>query len=213
MSQPRLPSLYVICDTDVCRAAGWTPLDFASACLEGGARLLQIRSKGAPSGQLLDAVTAILGLARSAGARVVVNDRADVARMAGADGVHVGQTDLSPEAVRTVVGPDAIVGLSTHTSEQTDRAVGEPLSYIAVGPVFGTATKATGYDAVGLALVRYAAGRAATRALPVVAIGGITVERARLVIDAGAQSVAVVTDLLVDNDPAARVRRFLAALA
>jgi len=213
MSQSPIPSLYVICDADVCAAAGWTLLDFAAACLEGGAKLLQIRSKGAPSGQFLDLAAAIVARARGADARVVVNDRADIARMARADGVHVGQGDLSPEAVRAIVGRDAIIGLSTHTAEQLDLAVGRPLSYIAVGPVFGTATKATGYDAIGLGLVRYAARRAGVAALPVVAIGGITLERARPVLEAGAQSLAVVTDLLVTGDPAARVRQFLTALA
>ena len=182
------------------------------ACVRGGARLLQVRAKGAPSGRLLELAEEIVGPARRAGARVVLNDRADIACMAEADGVHVGQDDLTPAAVRSIVGSGAVIGLSTHTVEQIDRAVKEPVSYVAVGPVFGTRTKATGYEPVGLELVRYAARQADARGLPLVAIGGITLERAPLVLEAGAQSVAVVTDLLAGGDPTARVRQFLATL-
>ena len=95
------------------------------------------------------------------GARVVVHDRADIARLTGADGGHVGQEDLAPRAVRAVVGDVSIVGLSTHTLEQIDEAVREPVSYVAIGPVFGTVTKRTGYEQVGLEMVREAARRAA----------------------------------------------------
>ena len=147
-------------------------------------------------------------LARPAGARVIVNDRADVAVMSGADGVHVGQDDLTVDDVRRTVGPTAIVGLSTHTREQVDRALATSASYVAVGPVFDTATKSTGYDARGLELVTYAAGRGK----PVVAIGGITLARAPQVVAAGASAVAVITDLLVGGDVESRVRAFVAAL-
>ena len=156
---------------------------------------------------------AVAERAHAAGATLIVNDRADVARLAGADGVHVGQDDLSPASVRRIVGADAIVGLSTHTTHQLDAAVREPVSYVAIGPVFGTATKATGHDAVGLRMVREAAGRARARGLPLVAIGGITLDRAASVIDAGAASVAVIGDLLAGGDPEARVRAFLERLS
>jgi len=139
-----------------------------------------------------------------------VNDRADIAKMAGAAGVHVGQDDLPVEAARELLGPDAIVGYSTHTVDQIAAAVTRPLSYIAVGPVFGTTTKATGYEAVGLDLVRDAVRRAAGR--PVVGIGGITLATARDVIAAGATSVAVISDLL-SGDPASRVAAYLSALS
>ncbi len=141
------------------------------------------------------------------GARVIVNDRADIARMADADGVHVGQEDLEVEAARAVVGEHAIVGLSTHTREQVDAALSTSASYVAVGPIFTTATKDTGYDARGLDLVAYAAGRGK----PIVAIGGITLERAPDVIAAGAAAVAVISDLLTD-DIEQRVRAFVSAL-
>ncbi len=156
---------------------------------------------------------AVAGRARRYGATVVVNDRADVAKITGAAGVHVGQDDLAAGDVRRLLGPSAVVGLSTHTSDQIDRGLLEPVSYIAIGPVFGTATKDTGYDAVGLARVRLASRAAAQKTIPVVAIGGITLARAAEVIEAGAASVAVITDLLSTGDPGSRVRAYLDELA
>jgi thiamine-phosphate pyrophosphorylase len=208
---PKSP-LHAICDADACDRAGWTLPDFVSACLRGGAQVLQVRAKFASSRWLYETVLAAVEVARPAGAVVLVNDRADIARLTSADGVHIGQEDLSPAQVRSVVGEEAIVGLSTHTLDQIDAAVRAPVSYIAVGPIFGTATKATGYDAVGLDRVRAASGRAAASRLPVVAIGGITLERAPSVIQAGAQSVAVISDLLATGSPEDRVREYLAAL-
>ena len=212
---PSLPSrLYVICDADVCGRAGWTLVDFASACLDGGARFLQVRAKRASARALLDATVAIVARAQAAGVVVVVNDRPDIARVAGAGGVHVGQDDLAPALVRVVAGADLMVGRSTHTMDQLASALAEPIDYLAVGPVFSTRTKATGYEAVGLAHVERAAAQAARAPgdVPVVAIGGITLERAPDVLRAGAASVAVVSDLLATGDPAARVAQFLAAL-
>ncbi len=144
---------------------------------------------------------------------MIVNDRADIARLSGASGVHVGQDDLPPSAVRRLLGDRAIVGLSTHTPAQIAAAIAEPVDYVAIGPVYGTRTKDTGYDAVGLEMVRAAADAAGPRGLPVVAIGGITLERAPAVIAAGAASVAVITDLLIDGDPARRARAFVDRLA
>ena len=165
------------------------------------------------SARLLAEASAIATIARDAGATLIVNDRADIARLAAADGVHIGQDDLAAPAVRRIVGGHAIVGLSTHTVEQLERALLEPVSYVAIGPVFGTSTKDTGYAAVGLSLVRDAVARAEPAGLPLVAIGGITLERAASVIDAGAASVAVISDLLQTGNPAHRVRDFLRALA
>jgi len=160
---------------------------------------------------LLDTAAAIVGL--GADVQLIVNDRADIARLAGAAGVHVGQDDLPPDAARRIVGRERIVGLSTHTTAQVDAAVREPVNYIAIGPVFGTASKATGYDAVGLAMVQQAAARAHARGLQVVAIGGITLDRAEEVVRAGADAVAVISDLLRTGDPRARVREYLDRLA
>jgi thiamine-phosphate pyrophosphorylase len=205
--------LYVICDVDVCQRAGWTVVDFTSACLDGGARLLQIRAKGASSRRLLDDTAAIVERAEAADALVIVNDRADIARLTGAAGVHVGEDDLSPRAVREIVGEASVVGRSTHTSAQLRRAVVEPISYVAIGPVFGTGTKATGYDAVGIERVREAANLAAPRGLPVVAIGGITLDRVEPVLASGAAAVAVISDVLATGDPRARVRAYLQLLS
>jgi thiamine-phosphate pyrophosphorylase len=116
---------------------------------------------------------------------------------------------LAPRAVRTVVGDDAMVGLSTHTVEQLDRALDEPVSYVAIGPVFATLTKHTGYAAIGLERVADASRRASARGLPLVAIGGITIERAVSVVEAGAASVAVIGDLLATGHPERRTREFL----
>jgi thiamine-phosphate pyrophosphorylase len=161
---------------------------------------------------LLEQTAAIVAAARPAGALVIVNDRADVAAMSGADGVHVGQDDLSPALVRRIVGDGAVVGLSTHTVDQLEGALRQPVSYVAVGPVFATATKATGYEAVGLDLVRRAAPVARAQGIPLVAIGGITLETAPAVLEAGASAVAVIGDLVSAGDPAARVRAYVARL-
>jgi thiamine-phosphate pyrophosphorylase len=142
-----------------------------------------------------------------------VNDRADLARLAGAGGVHVGQDDLAPEAARAIVGDAACIGLSTHTLSQLDAALERRLDYVAVGPVFATATKASGYEPLGLAGVAAAAARTRPRGTPLVAIGGITLDRAAEVVAAGADSVAVIADLLAGGDPAARVRAWLEALS
>jgi thiamine-phosphate pyrophosphorylase len=210
MFQP--PPLYVICDADACRRAGWTLIDLASACLNGGARLLQVRAKLEPSGRLLDETLAIVERAGRE-AQVIVNDRADIARLTAAAGVHVGQRDLSPAEVRSLVGGRAIVGWSTHTLTQLEAAFSQPISYVAIGPVFGTTTKSTGYEPLGLATVAQAAASAAEQGLPLVAIGGITLDRAEAVLAQGAASVAVIGDLLSDGHPEGRVRAFLSRLS
>jgi len=186
----------------------------ADACLAGGAKLLQIRAKAASSGTFLDLCEAIVPHARKHSASVIVNDRADIARLADADGVHLGQEDLDPVSARQLLGPARTIGLSTHSLEQVRGASTQPVDYIAVGPVFGTSTKETGYTAVGLEMVRAAVAllRGAGDAKPVVAIGGITLERAPDVIRAGAASVAVISDLLATGDPEARVREYVRAL-
>ncbi len=176
-------------------------------------RFLQLRAKRLAAGALLDLAGTLVEAAHASGAIVIVNDRADIARLAGADGVHVGQDDLPPADVRRVIGPDAIVGRSTHTIGQIDAAVREPVDYIAIGPVFATASKDTGYDAGGLERVREAATRVHARGLRLVAIGGITLERGPEVLRAGADSVAVIGDLLTADDPEARAREYVARLA
>jgi thiamine-phosphate pyrophosphorylase len=206
-----LPTLYAIVDADTCASAGRAPIDVARAFLGAGAGVLQLRFKGMAGGPFLDLARTILEDANAAGATLIINDRADVARLSNAPGLHLGQTDLSPADARAVVGPSTIVGLSTHTREQWEQALREPITYAAIGPVFGSATKQTGYEAIGLAVVREMSNRMTARGLPVVAIGGITLENAASVIEAGASSVAVISDLL-KSDPEARCREFIQAL-
>jgi thiamine-phosphate pyrophosphorylase len=202
-----LPPLYAIVDVDIASRRGWDAVDLTHAFLSGGARLLQVRAKTLDGGPFLDLARSIVQIAHEASALVVINDRADLAVLAGADGVHVGQEDLRPADVRRLVGDGMLVGLSTHSLEQVTRALTQPISYLAVGPIFGTTTKDTGYSAVGVELIEGAVGLSGPAGVPVVAIGGITRDRVREVWQAGAASAAVITDLIGD-DPAARVADF-----
>jgi thiamine-phosphate pyrophosphorylase len=191
---------------DTAAAAGWAPLALAEAFFAGGATLVQIRAKQLDSGPFLDLCDAVVRLGAAYGARVIVNDRVDLAVLAGAAGAHVGQDDLAPAAARAQLGAGAILGCSTHDSAQVARAAQEPVTYIAVGPIFGTRTKHTGYEPVGLDLVR--AARREAPACPIVAIGGITLDTAAAVLAAGATAVAVINDLIAHGDPAARVASY-----
>jgi len=204
-----LSPLTAIVDDDAETRVGRSVLDVAAEFFAAGATFVQLRAKRRSSAWLLETAEQLVVMGTSIEARVIVNDRADVARLAGAAGVHVGQDDLAPADARRLVGADRIVGVSTHSISQLDEAMQQPIDYVAVGPVFGTASKDTGYDAVGLTLVEAAAARARPRGLGVVAIGGITLERAGDVIKAGATSVAIISDLLSTGDARARVRQYL----
>jgi len=210
-TRDRTPALHAILDVDVAAAANWDSVDLARAFLDGGAPLIQLRAKHLPSAPLLALCDALVGAAEPYGSSVIVNDRADVARMSGATGVHVGQDDLEPCAVRLLLGSDAVIGCSTHTVPQIQAAAIEPVTYVAIGPVFGTRTKATGYEPVGVERVSEAVGL--SQGVPVVAIGGITLDTAPAVIEAGASAVAVIADLLAATDPQRRVQAFLKVLA
>jgi thiamine-phosphate pyrophosphorylase len=201
--------LYSILDTAVCAARGVAPLDVLEAFLRGGARLVQLRDKQPSSAGRLALADAVVARCHAAGATLIVNDFADIAAMSGADGVHLGQEDLTVDQARQVLGADALIGVSTHDEAQISAAALTSASYIAVGPIFGTRTKDTGYAPRGLGLV----GAAARTGKPVVAIGGITLERAADVRRAGAAAVAVISDLLSGGEPAARVRAFLGCLS
>lgn len=180
----------------------------ARAFLAGGARFIQVRAKQLASGPFLELCDAVIHEASAYAATVIVNDRVDLAKLSGAAGVHVGQDDLPPAEARAILGASAIVGYSTHTIEQAEAALRQPVSYVAVGPVFGTTSKDTGYESVGLELVARAARAAGTT--PIVAIGGITLATAMSVIEAGATSVAVIGDLMID--PEARVAEYVRRL-
>ena len=202
--------LHAILDVDAAAGAGWALSDLAQAFLDGGAPLIQVRAKQLSSDAFLQLCDLVVELAQPYGTTVIVNDRVDLARISGASGVHVGQEDLAPGAARALIGEHKLLGYSTHTIAQAEAAALEPVDYIAVGPIFGTRTKATGYEAVGLELVAGAARRAQGR--PIVAIGGVTLATAPSVIAAGATGVAVISDLLTGGDPSAQVAAYLRRL-
>jgi thiamine-phosphate pyrophosphorylase len=203
---PEFPALHAILDVDAAANAGWPPLDLAAAFLDGGATLIQIRAKQLPSGTFLTLCDQVVRAAAPYRAAVIVNDRVDLAVMSGAHGAHVGQDDLPPKEARDLLGSEKIVGYSTHDVAQVTAALDEPISYVAVGPVFGTRSKVSEYAAVGLELVAEAARLA--RGLPVVAIGGITLDTAPQVMAAGASCVAVIGDLLAGGDPKGRIEAY-----
>lgn len=184
-----LDRLYAITDRQLAR---FENREIVARLLVGGARLIQLRDKQASARQLLDDARIALKLTRAAGARLIVNDRVDVALAADADGAHLGQDDLAVEEARAILGPQKIIGLSTHTLEQFREGLLTSADYLAVGPVYTTITKDDPNPVVGLDMVRRACELADR---PVVAIGGITCERAREVLDAGADTIAVISAL------------------
>ncbi|MDE3197674.1 MAG: thiamine phosphate synthase [Acidobacteriota bacterium] len=187
-----MPTVYPILDTASLDRIAFPWIEAAEAFLEGGAEILQFRHKAFWSREAVEAAGVIAGLCRAAGIPFVINDRADYATMLGA-GLHVGQEDLTPGDARRVIGPDAMLGFSTHSPDQMRAAQAEPIDYVAFGPVFGTASKDRPDPVVGVA------GLAEARKLtprPLVAIGGIRLENAGLCFAAGADSVAVIGALL-----------------
>jgi thiamine-phosphate pyrophosphorylase len=202
-----LPRLYVILDAALLKSS---PQDCAQELVTAGVRLLQYRDKTASARKLLETSRELASSLKSSGTALLVNDRADVAALAGAQGVHVGQGDLDVAQVRGIVGEETWVGVSTHTVEQFRRAAATSADYVAVGPIFATSSKANPDPVVGVELIQEV--RALTDK-PIVAIGGITVERAKSVIDAGADSVAVISDILLAQYPGERAREYLDVLS
>jgi thiamine-phosphate pyrophosphorylase len=196
------PPLYAILDV----AAVDSEAKIPEALAESGVRLVQLRDKWASARAIFEASKGLVTRLSPRGVRVIVNDRPDIAAMAGAGGVHVGQEDLPVEAARAYVGAGMWVGVSTHNLEQFQQAMHTSADYIAVGPVFPTGTKENPDPVVGLELLRQA--RRLTRK-PLVAIGGITVQSAESVYRAGAESIAVISDLLSVPDPVQRAREYL----
>ncbi len=184
-----LPKLYAITDPEL---SNCSHVEIVERLLAGGARLIQVRDKEASAKDLFEATQACLKLTRAAGATLIVNDRTDVALAADADGVHLGQDDLTVAEARALLGPDKVIGVSTHSLTQVEAALLTSANYVAIGPVFPTTTKANAEPMVGLELLRQA--RRLT-SLPLVAIGGITLATARAVLAAGADSVAVISAL------------------
>jgi thiamine-phosphate pyrophosphorylase len=182
---------------------------FLEAAIAGGVGMVQLRDRELEDAALLQ--VAIRGVRTCAPLRVpfIVNDRADIAMLAGADGVHLGQCDLKPAQARRIVGPDAIVGLSTHSADQIAAAETEAVDYIGVGPIHATPTK-PGRPAVGAALVRYAAAHSSR---PFFAIGGIEPSNVSEVVDAGGRAVSVLRFVSRASDPRAAARDILDALS
>jgi thiamine-phosphate pyrophosphorylase len=177
--------------------------------LRAGVTLVQLRAKSLGTGAFLDLADAVRTATARSRARLIVNDRADIARMVGADGVHVGQDDLPAADVRRLLGAHAEVGVSTHNEDQVRSALAVLPSYLAIGPVFPTTGKGRPADPeVGLDGVKRAADLAGVAGCPLVAIGGITIGRAAGVLAAGAAAIAVISDLL-EGDLRARVEDYL----
>jgi len=195
-----LRRLYAISD-----ASFGDPVRLAQALFDGGARLVQVRNKKASARSLFNQVESILKRA-PADASVIVNDRVDVARITGAAGVHLGQSDIGVVEARRILGPGQIIGFSTHNLEQALAASKLPADYIAVGPIFPTSTKLNAEPVVGLEKLATIC-KAVQK--PVVAIGGIRLKNAAEVLAAGPHSIAVVSDLLSAADIQARVREWI----
>jgi len=198
------PRLYPIADEEMLRVRGVGLARFAEELKAAGVALVQYRNKvGAPQSILRDAAV-VWEVFAGRDCRLIMNDYADLVAPAGFGGVHVGQGDLSPEDARRVVGVERWVGVSTHNDEQVRVADGTTADYIAVGPVFATGTKVDAEPVIGMEGVRRA--RALTKK-PIVAIGGITRANARSVIEAGADSVAVISGLIVEGETVEKVAR------
>jgi thiamine-phosphate pyrophosphorylase len=200
----KIPSLYAIVDAGMLGSRGISLRSFAEEMREAGVMLLQYRDKQADDEVALYRAEEIAEVFEGSGATLIVNDRLDVMLLAGWDGVHVGQDDDTAADARVVAGDGRIIGVSTHTMEQVWEAEQGVADYIAIGPVFATSTKLDAEPVVGLDAVRRA--RELT-AKPLVAIGGITRRNARSVIDAGADSVAIISGLLVPGERPCKVAR------
>lgn len=199
----RLPRLYPILDTESLAARGIRPETAAAAFLDGGAGILQLRHKGHWGREIFATAREVARMCREAGAPLVINDRADFALLLEA-GLHVGQDDLPPREARRLLGSGALLGFSSHNADQLCAAGGEPVDYVALGPVYATGSKRNADPVVGVGEVQRC------RALvekPLVAIGGITMENALEVLDAGADSLAVVAGLLPASPSAQALRQ------
>ena len=184
----RLPPVYPITDTQI---SGLSHAEQVALFANGGATLVQLREKRAPALKFYEQAKAALAVAKERGVQLIINDRVDIALAVGAAGVHLGQDDLPPEAARRLMGDDAIIGYSTHSVAQALEAAGFPIDYLAIGPIFATSTKENPDPVVGLDGLR--AVRAATGNLPLVAIGGIAAENTPEVLQAGADSAAMIS--------------------
>lgn len=200
--------LYPITDR---RLSGLSHAEQVSLLSEAGATVLQLREKILSALEFYREAAAALRVARERGTKLIINDRVDLALALKADGVHLGQDDLPPEEARRLLGPEAIIGFSTHNLDQARLAAKMPVDYIAIGPIFATSTKETSDSAVGLEKLRLV--RQAVGTIPLVAIGGITFENSQDVVSAGAAAVAAVSHIWIPMGQAAsQTKRLLKRL-
>jgi len=190
----KLPRIYPLTDVPLSRISHAEQVKLLSL---GGASLIQLREKRMPPREFYEQAKKAVAVALSRGVQLLINDRIDVALAVGAAGVHLGQDDMPPEAARKLLGPNAVIGYSTHNIQQAIAATKLPIDYVAIGPIFATTTKSDTAPVLGLDGLRTV--RQAIGTFPLVAIGGITHENASKVIEAGADSVAVISALLSNS--------------
>jgi thiamine-phosphate pyrophosphorylase len=200
---PAFPPLYAILDSELC---GGSEMDLAEILAASGIQLMQLRDKTASARALIAASKRLSDTLMPRGVKFIVNDRPDIAMLVSAGGVHVGQEDLSVADARAICGAAAWVGVSTHTLEQVEQADRSSADYVAFGPIYATTTKQNPDVVVGEELLRRAREKTSK---PLIAIGGITLDRAEEVYRAGADSLAVARDLICAADPGAHVREYL----
>jgi thiamine-phosphate pyrophosphorylase len=203
-----LPKIYPITDTSI---SGLSHRDQVKQLIEGGASLIQLREKRASPREFFQDALDAVNIAHAAGIKLIINDRVDVALAIGADGVHLGQTDMPVEAARRLLGEHAIIGFSTHNLNQVEEAVRLPIDYLAFGPIFPTATKENPDPPVGL--TELAQIKNLVGSLPLAAIGGITAAAIREVLMSGADSIAIISAVLNRAHPIAENLRNLHNLA
>ncbi len=200
-----LPKIYPITDTRITKLSHAAQVE---RLIEGGAAFIQLREKYASPKDFYEQAKEALEIARKHNVKIIINDRVDIALALNADGVHLGQDDLSPEFARKILGKKAIIGFSTHNLKQAADAVKLPIDYLAIGPVFTTKTKENPDKIISVEGVGNV--REITKNFPLVAIGGITAENFREVLNAGADSVAIISDLLSKPDEIAEnLNKFL----
>ncbi|MBL8232912.1 MAG: thiamine phosphate synthase [Bryobacterales bacterium] len=197
-----IPKLYAIADTATLERHGLALVATARAFLDGGARLVQVRHKGQFSRLLYADCVRVAAMCAEAGARLVIDDRADIAMLLDC-GLHVGQTDLPPVEARRLIGTDRLLGYSTHNAAQLAEGDGMPVDYLAIGPVFATGSKENPDPVVGVETLKLLRG---STKKPLVAIGGITLENAPRVLEAGADSLAIIRDLIPEGGAYGEIR-------
>ena len=207
MENMKIQGLYAIIDNSI--RPELSNIEIAKRALPGGTKIVQLRGKGLSSKELLEQAREIRELTRKAGATFIVNDRADIALLSDADGVHLGQDDLPIAAARNVLGKAKLIGISTHNIEQALKAEQEGADYVGFGPVFGTTTKTDAEEAKGITALAEVKTRVS---IPVIAIGGITLENLREVIDAGANGTAVISAIAKADNIEETTKRFVYAV-